>query len=449
MCRGVGPMQAYPYKVEAGELLPIVTLRTLFPAAVCLCRAAPSLLAALVHGLWIVLLKCLRLDALLGAADGPLVEFWHVDTETNRRLGQALKKDAAFNPTPYLCTGDVCTLAPFLLFGERKVRFVRSWISVANSPAPDGPNGFKRSPNGVDDEACALDVSEVDQANELFYLVLHGLNGGSGEPFIQDFVSDVNARGSSCAVLIARGLMGTNVRGAELFNGARTSDVAAAVKHVSQAFPGKAIVLVGFSMGAIIAANYVTKAGDASGVLGCVAISGTMCGKTILGPAGARSRRLWQPMLSFSLKQTFVAPNAAKLKARNVPLEPILQSSTVDGFDTTLVCAYHGYKDVEAYYEDMAAAGAGDLKGLSRLKNLAVPLLVLHAKDDPITPFEACLAPLVSKASEHVFVCATRVGGHVGWPQGDAPGDHRWKFSTDVVLAFANTVAQKNVAQKR
>jgi hypothetical protein len=92
----------------------------------------------------------------------------------------------------------------------------------------------------------------------------------------------------------------------------------------------------------------VTKAGEECGVLGCVAISGTMCGKTILGPAGSRSRRLWQPVLSFSLKQTFVAPNGSKLKARNVPLEPILQSATVDGFDTTFVCAYNGYKDVEA-----------------------------------------------------------------------------------------------------
>jgi hypothetical protein len=247
-------MQAYPYKVEATELLPVVTLRTLLPAAICLCRAAPALLAALFHGLWVVLLKCVGLDALLGVWDGPLLEFWHRDTETNRRLCKALKKDAPFNPTPYLCTGDVCTLAPFLLFAERKVNFARRWVSVANAPAPDGLNGFRRLPNGVDDEACALDVSEVEKSDDVFFLVLHGLNGGSGEPFIQDFVADVNARGSSCAVLIARGLMGTNVRGAELFNGARTSDVAAAVRHISQAFPGKGIVLVGFSMGAIIAA---------------------------------------------------------------------------------------------------------------------------------------------------------------------------------------------------
>ena len=158
-------------------------------------------------------------------------------------------------------------------------------------------------------------------------LVLHGLNGGSAEAYVQDLVTHVTAKGGVACVLVARGLMATPVRD-DLFHGARpggtrrgafenasrsgrvpefevgsraggrTSDVAAAVDALRESY-GDRIVLVGISMGGIVALNYTARAGKGCGLQACVALSGTTCSEAVLGPAGRRSRRLWQPMLAW------------------------------------------------------------------------------------------------------------------------------------------------------
>ena len=52
------------------------------------------------------------------------------------------------------------------------------------------------------------------------------------------------------------------------------------------------------------------------------------------------------------------------------------RASTVREFDTAAIVTQYGYKDVEAYYED---ASSGRV-----LHNVAVPLLIANAEDDPI-----------------------------------------------------------------
>ena len=87
--------------------------------------------------------------------------------------------------------------------------------------------------------------------------MLHGLNGGSDEPYVRDLAQAAHQRGSVCACLVARGLMATPVR-ASLFHGGRTSDVGCAVALLKECF-GDKIALIGISMGGIVAANYAAR----------------------------------------------------------------------------------------------------------------------------------------------------------------------------------------------
>ncbi|CAN0448962.1 unnamed protein product, partial [Scytosiphon promiscuus] len=63
-----------------------------------------------------------------------------------------------------------------------------------------------------DKEAVALDIAlpekGLDPAKP-FYLVLHGLTGGSAEPYVLDFVRHALRRGCGVCVMISRGCMGT------------------------------------------------------------------------------------------------------------------------------------------------------------------------------------------------------------------------------------------------
>ena len=91
----------------------------------------------------------------------------------------------------------------------------------------------------VDGEFLALDIafpysnngdhekqqSFVHDVTKPVYLVLHGLNGGSHEEYVMEFVLRRQAEGSTVVVLVARGLMDLPLKGWNLFHGARTMDV--------------------------------------------------------------------------------------------------------------------------------------------------------------------------------------------------------------------------------
>jgi len=69
----------------------------------------------------------------------------------------------------------------------------------------------------VDQEYIGLDVAFPTvgghDEEKPIYLVLHGLNGGSKEGYVIDFCHERNEEGSTCVVMIARGLADTPIQG--------------------------------------------------------------------------------------------------------------------------------------------------------------------------------------------------------------------------------------------
>jgi len=269
-----------------------------------------------------------------------------------------------------------------------------------------------------------------------------------------DLARRATAEGHTVAVVINRGLMKTPVRGDVTFHGARTSDVGCAVDALHFALFGRSrlaaaapndhksnLVMVGFSMGGIIVANYASKSGDHSGLAGAVSFSGTLCtAKNLLDcPAAKHSAEVWQPALAWGLKASIIRPSMHKFSKKGVTVQDVEEVQSVTEIDTKLVCKYHGYKTVYDYYEDMSAGGLGDAKGLQRLESTRIPLLAVHAIDDPITIYEVTLADEVNK-TENVMLLATKHGGHIGWPTGWFPSKNRWKFMMDVAMEFASEV---------
>jgi hypothetical protein len=108
--------------------------------------------------------------------------------------------------TPWQWTGDARTGMPYTMnFVDRKPEFHRVWLPT------------------VDDEYLALDVAfpadrDGHNWNMPLYLVLHGLNGGSKEGYVVDFCHERNKEGSTCVVMIARGLMDTPIQVIQAWN---------------------------------------------------------------------------------------------------------------------------------------------------------------------------------------------------------------------------------------
>ena len=265
-----------------------------------------------------------------------------------------------------------------------------------------------------------------------------------------DLARRATREGHTVAVMVNRGLMKTPLKGSESFHGARTSDVSAAVstllfglggEKLNSTKPKTQIVLVGFSMGGIIAANYAAKSKEFSGLAGALSFSGTLCSEKMLlpCPSAAVSLSVWQPLLAWGLKATIIKPNMSKFARRGLVAADVEKCKTVLDIDADLVTKYHGYSDVKEYYGDMSAAGSGDEKGMERLKGTKIPLLAVHAIDDPIAIYEVALADKITE-TENVMLLATRHGGHIGWPKGIFPSKNRWNFMMDVAMDFASAV---------
>lgn len=96
--------------------------------------------------------------------------------------------------TPWLWNGDLRTGIPFLIFKSHPQSYHRRWVDVEGG------------------ECVALDIAFPPSGHDptkAVVLVLHGLNGGSQEPYVIDLVEQCMKNGYTVAVMVARGLMNT------------------------------------------------------------------------------------------------------------------------------------------------------------------------------------------------------------------------------------------------
>ncbi|KAG8470076.1 hypothetical protein KFE25_008497 [Diacronema lutheri] len=405
-----------------------------------------------------LLALALALAARMAACDWQLRRsLWHpgpvapglyfADTPLNRRRAAFLRASPSLRRerelTRWLWNGDFQTLFPFLAFRAPVPVYRRFWLE---SPEPMREGGARAV--GACSELIALDVAlppgGFDRERPVA-LVCHGLNGGSGEAYVCDFVRHATEeRGWTVVVMVARGLAGTPVRSGQLFHGARTSDLAAAARAVRDSALGAPVVGVGFSMGAIVLANYCGVQGADNPLACAVALSG--CYDCVANRHFAYSSAYWQPWLTQQLKTNFCIkqPAAALLGAcEAVDLARALSARvrSVTDFDEATVVPFNGYASVDAYYAAMSLAHGG------KLSRVAVPLLALHAADDPIVDC-GTFAPALrsttrvdgSEYNPNCWFRITRSGGHVGWNLGRWPPRERWLFMHLSVVDFAEAV---------
>ena len=135
--------------------------------------------------------------------------------------------------TPYLVNGDQRTGIPFLVNKVEEQEYIRVHVR-----------------NPFDNESISLDIAfpysdDVMKTNDPqrqyvhhlgkpVYLILHGLNGGSHEEYVKDFVLRRRSEGSTVVVMIARGMMNTSMKGWNVFHGARTGDVDVTARAVKR-----------------------------------------------------------------------------------------------------------------------------------------------------------------------------------------------------------------------
>lgn len=248
--------------------------------------------------------------------------------------------------TPWFPTGDSRTGLPFLIYSiPQPPVWNRVWLSVEDNT-----------------EVVALDIafpSTGYDPDQPVYLVLHGLNGGSQEAFVQDFCLRRLKEQATVVVMVARGLMDLPVRGWNIFHGARWQDAHAASLALRRAV-GDSVMLVGvgYSMGAIVLGNLLSRVGKETALSAAVSVSGGLDMREEL--YFTRAARLWQPIITPELRDTFVVGKfgeRVRHRLSKAGLKKLMRATHVTAVDIAAVVEYNGFRDIDHYYSEMSALG--------------------------------------------------------------------------------------------
>ncbi|MEY5029779.1 MAG: hypothetical protein RLZ63_2094 [Pseudomonadota bacterium] len=131
------------------------------------------------------------------------------------------------------------------------------------------------------------------------------------------------------------------------------------------------------------------------------------------------NRWLYTPMFLKTMKAK--AKRKAIRFGHAFDVKRAMQAKDLYGFDDAFTAPLHGFTDVRDYWSRASAK--------PHLKGIAVPALVLNARNDPFVPDWSL--PLAEDVSAKVRLWQPARGGHVGFVQGQFPGQV-WGLAQEV-----------------
>lgn len=372
----------------------------------------------------------------LGWHSGVAPGLYYKDTPENQRIRDAWPAEKRSYKPPWWCwTGDLCTITPFIINPTHTSRLpkietkkFRIWLKVVAHPN----DGEERN------EAIALDwfFPEDGQPPKKLILCLHGLNGSSQESYVHDLIVQAVSEGNAVVVMIARGMGKTPMQTPYFFHGARTSDLESTLEMLETVnMPYHA---VGFSMGGIVIANFVTRAGDAvpKNLQSVVSVSGALDLTSMANPQGStRTKRVWQPYLLLGL--TINISRFRKMIEKKLNYSKIPMVFDLPTYDAAITAPFNdfgtGPEGLRNFYE--AASGAPGPKAYDNVHNIKRKMLHIHADNDPIVSIDY-FREHINIEAENTWYLVTKSGGHVGFPTGTLPWRHGWEFMSNCALSF-------------
>lgn len=247
-------------------------------------------------------------------------------------------------------------------------------------------------------------------------VMFHGLEGSSGSHYARALMRAIAARKWHGAVYHYRGCGGAPNLLPRAYHSGDTAEMDWALPRLKARFPDLPVYAVGVSLGGNVLLKWLGEEGGAAS--GLVARAAAVSAPLDLMASGEALEhgvnRLYTRVFLGTLK-----PKVVELLARHPGLcdrNRLLQARTLREFDNVFTAPVHGFRDTDDYW-----TRASSKPWLARI---AVPTLVLNARNDPFLPERAL--PGASEVSGHVTLEYPTQGGHVGFCTGPFPGRVDW-----------------------
>ena len=247
--------------------------------------------------------------------------------------------------------------------------------------------------------------------------LIHGLEGSAHSLYARSIMFHAGARGWHGVVAHFRGCSGEDNRLPRAYFAGDSEDVERMLQHVRLRHPRVPLYAVGVSLGGNALLRWLGEQGDAARAL--VDRAAGVSAPLDLAAAGSAldhgfNRRFYTARFLYTLRAK------ALRKATRFPglldAEAIAAATTFREFDTLVTARLHGFRDADDYWLKVSSKPV--------LKSIAVPTLVLNARNDPFLP--AWALPTTADISPAVTLEQPDTGGHVGFPSGPFPGRLDW-----------------------
>ena len=250
-------------------------------------------------------------------------------------------------------------------------------------------------------------------------IALPGLQGDLGSAYVRGLLRVCQARGWRGVLLNYRG-RGKPNRRPQSYHCGMTCDLHYLVQHLAEREPATPIGVVGYSVGANICLKWLGECGQRGQSLPIVAAVGVSAPFN-LGAVAKNIERGFCRIYQWHLLRSLRRDVARKMKAMrdDFGLSPrdLRRLNTFFKFDDRISGPWNGFDGAEDYY----AKTRSDVL----LKHVAVPTLILNARNDPLVP--ADLIPDPRDVSEKVTLEISDGGGHIGFVGGRWPwSPHFW-----------------------
>jgi len=268
------------------------------------------------------------------------------------------------------------------------------------------------------DDGDFIDIAWSGPEKAPIVLFLHGLEGSIKSPYAKGVMLQLNKQGFRACFMHLRGCSDKPNRLPIAYHSGKTDDPATIAQHIKSKYGEQLFGVMGVSLGGNIALKWLGEMSDRCTMQRAAVMSVPFT----LNDAALRLRggfsRLYEKYLIKSLHKSYQHKFSQIKSPLNLDVKTL---KTFRDFDNDVTAPLHGFKDVDDYYQQSSS--------LQYLKRIAIPTLIVHAKDDPF--MFPTTAPLESDLSDQVFLELTEHGGHVGFIEGKNPlkmnywGEHR------------------------
>ncbi len=257
-----------------------------------------------------------------------------------------------------------------------------------------------------DDDFVVVDRAGPPAASAPVALVVfHGLESDTDSRYVRGLMAAAAARGWHGVAPHFRGCGGVMNVQPRFYHSGDSDEVDWILRRVAAERPGRPVAAVGISLGGNMLLKWLGERGPAA--CDVVRVAAAVSTPMDLVAGGTQLGRGFNRVYTRMFLRTLKAKSRAKLAQHEGLFDRrrMETARTLHAFDDVVTAPLHGFVDADDYWRRASS------KPL--LRDIAVPTLILNARNDPFLPPSALPTP--DEVSSRVTLETPDDGGHVGF----------------------------------